>query len=64
MLQVQNEGARRVKRNIKYYNQKMPLAVEYRVRSHVGNQVKYRKNLQIKRQWLNMSNKQSKGEPP
>lgn len=37
-LQVQNEGGRSIKRNIKYYNLSMILAVGYRVRSHRGNQ--------------------------
>ena len=37
-LQVQNEGGRKIRRNINYYNLNMILAVGYRVRSHVGNQ--------------------------
>lgn len=37
-LQVQIEGRRSVKRNIKYYNLDMILAIGYRVRSHVGMQ--------------------------
>ncbi|MDD2509914.1 MAG: virulence RhuM family protein [Syntrophomonas sp.] len=37
-LQVQNEGGRSIKRNIKYYNLSIILAVGYRVRSHRGNQ--------------------------
>jgi hypothetical protein len=35
-LQVQIEGIRAVKRNIKYYNLDMILAIGYRVRSHIG----------------------------
>lgn len=34
---VQNEGARRVSRELEYYNLDMILAVGYRVRSNVGN---------------------------
>jgi len=37
-LQVQTEGNRRVKRNIKYYNLDMILALGYRSRSHIGIQ--------------------------
>lgn len=37
-LQVQIEGARSVKRKVKYYNLDMILAIGYRVRSHVGAQ--------------------------
>jgi len=37
-LQVQIEGTRSVKRNIKYYNLDMILAIGYRTRSHVGIQ--------------------------
>jgi hypothetical protein len=37
-LQVQLEGGRAVKRNVKYYNLDMILAIGYRVRSHVGMQ--------------------------
>jgi len=37
-LQVQIEGRRSVKRNIKYYNLDMILAIGYRVRSHIGTQ--------------------------
>lgn len=37
-LQVQIEGARSVKRNVKYYNLDMILAIGYRVRSHIGMQ--------------------------
>ena len=33
-LQVQIEGSRSVKRNVKYYNLDMILAIGYRVRSH------------------------------
>lgn len=35
---VQNEGGRKVSREVDYYNLNMILAVGYRVRSHVGNQ--------------------------
>ncbi|MBP2632078.1 MAG: toxin fic [Firmicutes bacterium] len=35
-LQVQNEGNRQIKRNIKHYNFQMILAIGYRVRSNVG----------------------------
>ena len=35
-LQVQNEGNRKVKRNLKYYNLDMILAIGYRSRSHIG----------------------------
>ena len=35
-LQVQIEGSRSVKRNVKYYNLDMILAIGYRVRSHIG----------------------------
>ena len=35
-LQVQNEGGREVRRERKFYNLDMILAVGYRVRSHVG----------------------------
>lgn len=37
-LQVQNEGAREVKRQSKHYNLEMIIAVGYRVRSHRGTQ--------------------------
>lgn len=37
-LQVQNEGAREVKRKAKHYNLEMILAIGYRVRSHRGTQ--------------------------
>ncbi len=37
-LQVQNEGAREVKRQAKHYNLEMIIAVGYRVRSHRGTQ--------------------------
>ncbi len=37
-LQVQIEGSRSVKRNVKYYNLDLILAIGYRVRSHVGSQ--------------------------
>jgi hypothetical protein len=37
-LQVQIEGNRSVKRNVKYYNLDMILAIGYRVRSHIGIQ--------------------------
>ena len=37
-LQVQVEGGRTVKRNIKYYNLDMILAIGYRVRSYIGMQ--------------------------
>lgn len=37
-LQVQNEGKRRVKRSLKFYNLDAILSVGYRVRSHRGNQ--------------------------
>ncbi|GAE94721.1 DNA-binding protein [Gracilibacillus boraciitolerans JCM 21714] len=37
-LQVQNEGAREVKRRAKHYNLEMILAIGYRVRSHRGTQ--------------------------
>jgi hypothetical protein len=37
-LQVQIEGSRSVKRNVKYYNLDMILAIGYRVRSHIGMQ--------------------------
>ena len=37
-LQVQIEGTRSVKRNVKYYNLDMILAIGYRARSHVGMQ--------------------------
>lgn len=37
-LQVQNEGARDVKRKAKHYNLEMILAIGYRVRSHRGTQ--------------------------
>jgi len=33
-LQVQTEGSRSVKRNVKFYNLDMILAIGYRVRSH------------------------------
>lgn len=36
-LQVQNEGTREVKREIKFYNLDVVLAVGYRVRGNVGN---------------------------
>lgn len=35
-LQVQTEGTREIKRNKKYYNFRMILAIGYRVRSNVG----------------------------
>lgn len=35
-LQVQNEGNREVKRNRKFYNLEMIIAIGYRVRSHIG----------------------------
>jgi hypothetical protein len=37
-LIVQNEGPRRVKRNVKHYNLDMIISVGYRVRSHRGTQ--------------------------
>lgn len=37
-LQVQIEGSRSVKRNVKYYNLDMIIAIGYRVRSHIGMQ--------------------------
>ncbi len=37
-LQVQNEGAREVKRKAKHYNLEMIIAIGYRVRSHRGTQ--------------------------
>ena len=37
-LQVQMEGNRSVKRNVKYYNLDMILAIGYRARSHIGMQ--------------------------
>jgi hypothetical protein len=37
-LQVQIEGNRSVKRNVKYYNLDLILAIGYRVRSHIGMQ--------------------------
>ncbi|WDV47866.1 virulence RhuM family protein [Clostridiaceae bacterium M8S5] len=37
-LQVQNEGARQVKRNPKHYNLEMIIAIGYRVRSNRGTQ--------------------------
>lgn len=37
-LIVQNEGPRRIKRNVKHYNLEMIIAVGYRVRSHRGTQ--------------------------
>lgn len=37
-LQVRQEGAREIQRNIKYYNLEVIIAVGYRVRSHRGTQ--------------------------
>ena len=44
-LQVQTEGARKIRRNTKLYNLDMILAVGYRVRSNVGGPVGFYPNI-------------------